>query len=302
MNEFINFLKITGIDFEENVDGKKLCSFRVGGNVRVLVRPKTAKQLSALYDYLNEYEIKNILLGRGTNIVISDGGFDGAAVSLSELSSVDIDINDENCIIAGAGASMANLALFACEYGLSGLEFAHGIPGSVGGGVYMNAGAYGGEISQVLKSCLVFDKSRGTLFVVENSKCDFSYRHSVFMDNKHLAVAFATFELNDGDPDEIKAKMDEYKAKRVASQPLEYPSAGSTFKRPEGHFAGKLIEDAGLKGYTVGGAQVSEKHAGFVINRGGATAEDIKNLVAHIQKTVKEKFDVSLECEIEFVE
>ena len=302
MKNLIDFLGSNGILFEENVSGARLCSFHVGGNVSVVVHPKTAKQLSALYDYLYENEIKNILLGRGSNVVISDNGYDGVVVSLSELSSVDLDITDENCIIAGAGASMAVLANYACEVGLAGLEFAHGIPGSVGGGVYMNAGAYGGEIAGVLKSCLVFDKSQGTLFVVENSKCDFSYRHSVFMDNKHLIVVFATFELEDCESDEIKAKMNEYKAKRVVSQPLEYPSAGSTFKRPEGHFAGKLIEDSGLKGYTIGGAQVSEKHAGFVINKGGATAEDIKNLVAHIQKTVKEKFDVSLECEIEFVE
>ena len=223
-------------------------------------------------------------------------------VSLSELSSVNIDISNDNCIVAGAGASMLKLANFAQQNGLSGLEFAHGIPGTVGGGVYMNAGAYGGEICQVLKSCLVFDQIDGYIFLIDASQCDFSYRHSIFMDNKNLIVLFATFELKKGNPDEIKAKMDEYKAKRMASQPLEYPSAGSTFKRPEGYFAGKLIEDSGLKGFSVGGAQVSEKHAGFVINKGGATAEDIKNLVAHIQKTVKEKFDVSLECEIEFVE
>lgn len=302
MNEFINFLKMSNIDFEENVDGKRLCSFRVGGNVRVVVRPKNADEMEALYDYLYENQIKNILLGKGSNVVISDNGYNGAVVSLSTLSSVDIDVTDDNCIVAGAGASMLKLANFACENGLSGLEFAHGIPGSVGGGVYMNAGAYGGEICQTLKSCLVFDKSSGTFFIADANECEFSYRHSIFMDNKDLIVLFATFELTEGDPEEIKAKMDELKAARVSKQPLEYPSAGSTFKRPEGYFAGKLIEDSGLKGYTVGGAQVSEKHAGFVINRGGASAEDIKNLVAHIQKTVKEKFDVSLKCEIEFVE
>lgn len=302
MNEFINFLKISNILFEENVDGKRLCSFRVGGNVRVVVKPKNADELEGLYAYLLENNIKNVLLGKGSNIVISDCGYDGVVVSLSELSRVDFDITDDRCIVAGAGASMLKLANFAQSNGLTGLEFAHGIPGSVGGGVYMNAGAYGGEICQVLKSCLIFDKSQGIMFLVDAAECDFSYRHSIFMDNKDLIVLFATFELKEGNPDEIKAKMDEYKAKRVTSQPLEYPSAGSTFKRPEGYFAGKLIEDAGLKGYTIGGAQVSEKHAGFVINRGDATAEDIKELVSHIQKTVKEKFDVALECEIEFVE
>ena len=302
MKDFINFLKISNIDFEENVDGKRLCSFHVGGNVRVVARPKTADQLEGLYSYLIDNNIKHILLGRGSNVVISDDGFYGVVVSLSALSSVDIDITDDNCIVAGAGISMLKLANFALENGLSGLEFAHGIPGSVGGGVYMNAGAYGGEISQVLKSCLIFDVISGRLFIVDGDECEFSYRHSIFMKNKNLIVLFATFELSEGNPDEIKAKMDEYKAKRVASQPLEYPSAGSTFKRPEGYFAGKLIEDSSLKGFSIGGAQVSEKHAGFVINKGVATADDIKKLVAHIQKTVKEKFDVSLECEIEFVE
>lgn len=302
MNELINFLNELDIDFEENVEGKRLCSFHVGGNVRIVVRPQNAEQLRGLYAYLWDNDIRNILLGKGSNVVISDNGFDGVVVSLSALSDVDIDITDDNCIVAGAGASMLKLANFAQENGLSGLEFAQGIPGTVGGGVYMNAGAYGGEIAQVLKSCLVFEQSRGKIFVMDASDCDFSYRHSAFSDNASLIVLFATFELTDGDPYEIKSKMDEYRVKRMASQPLEYPSAGSTFKRPEGHFAGKLIEDSGLKGYTVGGAQVSEKHAGFVINRGGATAEDIKSLVLHIQETVKEKFNVSLECEIEFVE
>ena len=302
MADIINFLKELNIEFEENVAGSRLCSFKVGGCVRVLVKPKNVDQLTELYAFLNENDINNVLLGRGSNIVVSDSGFDGVVVSLSEISKIGLDVTDENCIVAGAGASMASLANFAHQNGLTGLEFAHGIPGSVGGGVYMNAGAYGGEISQVLESCLAFDMDSGMLCVVDGEDCDFSYRHSAFMDYKNLIVLFATFELKKGNPDEIKAKMDEYKAKRVASQPLEYPSAGSTFKRPEGHFAGKLIEDCGLKGYTVGGAQVSEKHAGFVINRGGATATDIENLIAHIQKTVKEKFDVSLECEIEFVE
>ena len=302
MEKLVDFLILKGIDFEENADGKRLCSFRVGGKVRLVVRPKNATELEALYDYLLANNIKNILLGKGSNVVISDDGYDGVVVSLSALSSIDFDITDDKCIVAGAGVSMAVLANFAQQNGLEGLEFAHGIPGTVGGGVYMNAGAYGGEISQALKSCLIFDKGRGLMFIVKAKECDFSYRHSVFMNNKNLLVLFATFELKKGNPEEIKAKMDEFKAKRVASQPLEYPSAGSTFKRPEGHFAGKLIEDAGLKGYTVGGAQVSEKHAGFVINRGEATACDIANLVEHIKKEVKEKFNVSLECEIEFIE
>lgn len=301
MYKLIEFLNARGITLEENVSGKRLCSFRVGGEVRLVIRPKNADQLEGLYAFLNENKIKNHLLGRGSNVVISDEGYDGVIVSLSECSRVDLDITDDTMIVAGAGASMLKLASFAQQNGLTGLEFAHGIPGSVGGGVYMNAGAYGGEIAQVLDSCLIFDKARGILYIADGSDCDFSYRHSVFMDHKDLIVVFATFALKKGDPDEIKAKMDELKALRVAKQPLEYPSAGSTFKRPEGHFAGKLIEEAGLKGFSIGGAQVSEKHAGFVINRGGATANDIKKLVEHIRKTVNEKFGVVLECEIEFI-
>lgn len=301
MKKLIDFLTENKIAFEENVDGKRLCSFHVGGNVRVVARPKNAKQLEGLYAFLSENNIKNILLGRGSNVVISDDGYDGAVVSLSEISKIDFSVTDDNCIVAGAGASMQKLASFAQQNGLTGLEFAHGIPGSVGGGVYMNAGAYGGEISQVLESCLVYDKERGILFILDGSQCDFSYRHSIFADYKELIVVFATFELKEGDPDEIRAKMDELKATRLEKQPLEFPSAGSTFKRPKDNFAGKLIEDAGLKGYSVGGAQVSEKHAGFVINRGGATAADIKKMVEHIKSEVNDKFGVLLECEIEFI-
>lgn len=299
MKKLIDFLKENKIPFEENVDGKRLCSFHVGGIVNVVARPENAEQLVRLFAYLNESKIKNIVIGKGSDIVISDRGYDGVIILLSNFTSLSV---DENSIVAGAGVSMLKLANFSQQNALAGLEFAQGIPGSVGGGVYMNAGAYGGEMSQVLSSCLVINKKNGMLFVLDACDCDFSYRHSAFMDNKDLIVLFATFDLQKGNSEIIKAKMDEMRAKRSASQPLEYPSAGSTFKRPVGHFAGKLIEDAGLKGFSIGGAQVSEKHAGFVINRGGATADDIKKLVEYIQKTVKEKFDVSLECEIEFVE
>ena len=298
MQGIIDFLTSANILFEENVDGKRLCSFHVGGTVRLVVKPKNAEQLTGLYAYLNENNIENIILGKGSNIVINDDGFDGVVVLLSEFDTLEL---YDDKIISGAGVSMFKLANFAQKNGLSGLEFAHGIPGSVGGGVYMNAGAYGGEISYVLESCYVIDMAQGRMYALMAEHCNLSYRHSIFMDNKDLVVMYATFSLKKGNPDEIKAKMDEYRAKRSASQPLEYPSAGSTFKRPEGHFAGKLIEDCGLKGFAIGGAQVSEKHAGFVINRGGATCEDIKNLVEHIQKTVKEKFNVSLECEMEFI-
>ena len=299
MNELINFLKVSNIAFEENVDAKKLCSFRVGGIARVLIYPKNTDEIKVLYAYLSENKIKNILLGKGSNVLISDLGFDGAVISLGKMNEIRA---DGHRVVAGAGASMFSLAVAAEKNSLCGLEFAHGIPGSVGGGVYMNAGAYGGEMCQVIDEVLCLDIESGELYTLGNAECDFSYRHSIFKDNKNLIVIGSSFELSEGDATEIRARMDELKASRISKQPLEYPSAGSTFKRPEGYFAGKLIEDAGLKGFAIGGAQVSEKHAGFVINRGGATAKDVKNLILHIQKTVKEKFNVNLECEVEFVE
>lgn len=298
MKKLIDFLSDCKIEFEENVLGSKLTSFRIGGSVRLVAKPKNPLQIKGLFDFLKENNIKNVLLGRGSNIVISDEGFDGVAILLSEMNSLTV---SENRIIAEAGVSMLSLATFAQKNGLSGLEFTHGIPGSVGGGVYMNAGAYGGEMCQVVLSCECYDKKNGKFVHLENIDCAFEYRHSIFQENKDLVLLSATFGLNRGDSDSIRSEMDCLRAKRIEKQPLEYPSAGSTFKRPLNNFAGKLIEDCGLKGYTIGGAQVSEKHAGFVINRGNATADDVKKLVEYIKNEVNKKFGVLLECEIEFI-
>lgn len=299
MKKLIDFLKENKISFEENVDGKRLCSFRVGGRAALVIRPSNTAEIKTLFGFLKKCEIRYILLGKGSNVVISDVGFDGAVILLSEIKSWSVDYDK---LSIGAGASLSNAASVAQSFGLSGLEFAHGIPGSVGGGIYMNAGAYGGEICQVLSSCECYDTYTDELVHLNNFDMGFAYRHSVLQERKNLIVLRATFGLTVSDWREVRDRMDVLRAQRLEKQPLEYPSAGSTFKRPEGYFAAKLIDDAGLKGYTVGGAQVSEKHAGFVINRGGATASDIKQLVDYIQKTVKEKFNVSLECEIEFVE
>ena len=293
-----NFLNDASVPYSENLSGKKLCSFCVGGNVRLVARPQSKEQMKLIIDYFKTDNKKHIVLGRGSNVVFSDEGFDGVLVVTHGLDSI---ARKGELIEAGAGVSMLNLARFAEENSLTGLEFAHGIPGSVGGGVYMNAGAYGGEISNVLVSCECYDCKNQRFLTIENAECDLSYRHSIFQENKDLIVLSATFLLGVGDKGEIRRTMNELKAKRTEKQPLEYPSAGSTFKRPEGHFAGKLIEDCGLKGYRVGGAAVSEKHAGFVINEGGATASDIKELVEHIKNAVYEQYRVSLECEIEFI-
>lgn len=288
----------SGIDYEENVSGKKLTSFCVGGEVRVVAKPSEREQLRELFWYLRENGIKYAVLGRGSNIVIDDAGYCGVLVLLSNFNKISF---AGKVVTAGAGATMRQVANFAMQHSLSGLEFAHGIPGSVGGGVYMNAGAYGGEISGVLRSCECYDTENDEFLHFENADCDFSYRHSVFSKNKNFVILSATFELMEGDTEKISETMESYKTLRAEKQPLEFPSAGSTFKRPKDNFAGKLIEEAGLKGYTVGGAQVSPKHAGFVVNIGGATSKDIKELVEHVKNTVSEKFGVELECEIEFL-
>ncbi len=298
MKNIIKFLISSGIEYEENVSGKKLTSFGVGGNVRLVVRPRDYEQIIAVFKHLERENIPHMLIGRGSNIVIDDEGFDGVMVLLSEWNRI---VVEGEHIAAGGGASLMSLAVEARKHSLTGLEFAHGIPGSVGGGVYMNAGAYGGEISDVLTSCECYDKKNGRIICLESKDCDLSYRHSIFQDNKDLIVLGAFFKLKQGNEDEIHAKMDSFRASRLEKQPLEYRSAGSTFKRPENSFAGKLIEDAGLKGVSVGGAQVSEKHAGFIINKGNATSEDIRDLVELVKKRVRESSGIMLECEIEFI-
>lgn len=292
------FLDGESIEYQENCSAKRLCSFRVGGEVALAVLPKTADQLIATITYLRANKKKHVVLGRGSNVVFSDGRYEGAVVLTNGIDGIE---KDGNRIKAGAGATLFSVARCAESNSLCGFEFAHGIPGSVGGAVYMNAGAYGGEISGVLVECECYDAASGRTLTLSRDECDFSYRHSVFQDNKDLIVLSAVFSLEAGERDKIRARMDELRASRAEKQPLEYPNAGSTFKRPEGYFAGKLIEDCGLKGFSIGGAEVSQKHAGFLINKGDATGEDVRLLVEQIKKTVFEKFTVSLECEIEFI-
>lgn len=227
-------------------------------------------------------------------MLISDKGFDGVVVHVAGGMS-DIQV-DGNIITAGAGANLFAIAKAALDAGLGGLEFASGIPGSLGGAVYMNAGAYGGEIKDVCTGVTVIDEE-GNIREVSASEMDFSYRHSAAMDKGYI-ICGATFSLQPKDPVEIKALMEDFAKRRKEKQPLEYPSAGSTFKRPEGHFAGALIEQAGLSGYSIGGAAVSDKHCGFVINKENATASDIYNLCKYIQETVQDKFGLQLELEV----
>ena len=277
----------------------KHTSFRIGGPAKRMAFPKTREQLVVLMGFLQDAGVKPLLIGNGTNLLVADKGLDTVVIDTSaELSH--IELTDEGEIAADAGVSLAKLALFAWKNGLTGLEFAHGIPGTVGGGVCMNAGAYGGEMKQVLRSAAVLFPEEG-IRTLSCEELNLSYRHSLLTEHPEAVVLYAEFELTPGDPEAIRAAMRELMAKRKASQPLEWPSAGSTFKRPEGHFAGTLIDQCGLKGLTVGGAQVSEKHAGFLINRGGATFADMAELIRQVQQRVLEETGVTLEPEVKIV-
>lgn len=269
-------------------------SFRVGGPAEVLACPKTEAELAAVFAFCAAERVPLRILGGGTNILAPDGGVDGVVVSTRGLDS--LDLTEENEITAGAGVPLARLAVFAQQKGLTGLEFAHGIPGTVGGGLYMNAGAYGGELVQAAVSAR-FLSPAGALLTFDGPAMELSYRHSAFMAMEGVIVS-GTFRLRPGDPAEILARMRELMEKRKASQPLDLPSAGSTFKRPVGGYAAALIQDAGLKGFRVGDAAVSEKHSGFVVNLGRATSADVLELIAQVQKRVRENSGIELEPEV----
>ena len=277
----------------------KHTSFRIGGPARRMAFPQNAEQLVLLLNFADQCGARPFLLGNGTNVLFPDGEVDRLIVNTRDMAGVCL--SDAGRVRADAGATLARVASFACQQGLAGLEFAHGIPGTVGGGVCMNAGAYGGEMKQVLRSAAVLFPEEG-IRTLSCEELNLSYRHSLLTEHPEAVVLYAEFELTPGDPEAIRAAMRELMAKRKASQPLEWPSAGSTFKRPEGYFAGRLIEEAGCKGLTVSGAQVSEKHAGFVINRGGATAADILALIQKVQTAVLEQTGVRLEPEVRIVE
>lgn len=274
-------------------------SFRIGGPARRMAFPKNGEQLVLLLEFARESGARPLVIGNGTNLLVPDAGLDRLVIETSGLNR--LEMADGSCrILAGAGVPLSRLAVFAARQGLTGLEFAHGIPGSVGGAVCMNAGAYGGEIRQVVTGVSALFPEEGVRSL-NTEALDFGYRHSLFSDCAEAVVLHAVFSLSPGDQEDIQAKMRELMQKRRERQPLEYPSAGSTFKRPEGRYAGTLIEQCGLKGLTVGGAQVSEKHAGFVINRCGATFADVMSLICKVQEQVYEKTGVHLEPEVRIV-
>ena len=276
---------------------KKHTTFRIGGPADYYLCPHSAKEIQKVVEICKEEKLPYFILGNGSNLLVSDKGYRGAVIQLWKNVS---DIQVEGCLIqAKAGASLAKIAAQALEAGLTGMEFAAGIPGTLGGAVVMNAGAYGGEMKDILQEALVMDE-QGEIFTLKKEELHLGYRTSIIKEKGYIVLA-AALELKPGDRKEIKEKMDELKQRRVEKQPLDMPSAGSTFKRPEGYFAGKLIMDAGLRGFSVGGAQVSEKHCGFVVNTGGASASDVLALIREVQKRVREKFGVELETEVKFL-
>ena len=270
-------------------------SFRIGGGAEVMAFPKSIDELSRILKVSALLDCKSAILGAGTNVLAPDEGIRGLVICLKDCLG-GMEQTGENRIRVMAGVTMTRAAVFAANLGLSGLEFAHGIPGTVGGGVYMNAGAYGGEICQVCKSVDVMDFS-GELRRFSAEEMEFSYRHSILEEKPGIVVA-AEFELTNAPVEQIKAKMKELMAKRSASQPLDLPSAGSAFKRPVGGYAAALIDGAGLKGFSVGGAAISTKHAGFAVNMGSATAEDVKCLLRQVSDIVFEKSGIRLEPEV----
>ena len=276
---------------------KRITSFRIGGNADLVVYPRDTAAFVYAINTAKELGVPNIVIGNGSNTLASDKGFRGVVFVTTELRKVTV---DGEFLTAGCGCLLGSVGTNASTAGLSGAEFANGIPGTVGGAVYMNAGAYGGQMSDIVYSTECYDLDSGEFLTLDNASQKFDYRHSVFMEKSYIVLS-ATFKLTKGNPDEIKAKMNEHLKARREKQPLEYPSAGSTFKRPVGYFAGKLIEDAGLKGTSVGGAMVSPKHAGFIINTGDATASDVCELIKIVKDKVYSMFGVTLECEIRFV-
>lgn len=275
---------------------KKHTSFRVGGPADWFVMPENAEELKDILSECREKGADWYVIGNGSNLLVSDEGFRGVIISTEAFGGIQI---TGTTMKAGAGVLLSKLASTACREGLAGLEFASGIPGSVGGAVIMNAGAYGSEIRDILISATVLD-ANGTIHRMKRDELELGYRTSAVA-RDGLVVLEAEFSLERGEISEIRGKMDELAMRRKVKQPLKYPSAGSTFKRPAGYFAGKLIEDAGLKGFSVGGAEVSDKHAGFVINKGNASAADIYRLCCEVQKRVLEHTGIKLELEVKLL-
>lgn len=298
-DKIYDYAKSIGCQTQRDVPMSKYTTFRIGGNAAVMLTPTTDEQLASIIKKCKEDNIKPFIIGNGSNMLISDNGLDTVVINMCRPDPK-IELVNGDTVVCDAGATMSKVCNFALENGLTGLEFAFGIPGSAGGAAYMNAGAYGGEMKDVLVECRHIDCD-GNFGSLKGEELGLAYRTSAYEHNGYI-ITTLVMKLSKGNKDEIRAKMQELLQRRKDKQPLEYPSAGSTFKRPEGFFAGALIEECGLKGYSVGGAQVSEKHAGFVINKGSATAKDVLDLIKYIQDKVFSEKGVMLEPEVRLIE
>lgn len=298
VNDYLQYksqLEAMGCDVKADEPMRNHTSFKIGGAADLFVTVKDNAGLSAVVALSNQNEIPLFVLGNGSNLLVSDKGIRGIVLKLGG-EFVDIGFNPDGTIRCGTGASLSKLCSFALEHSLTGLEFAWGIPGSCGGAAFMNAGAYGGEMKNVVASCKHVNM-QGEFGEFVGDELDFAYRHSIYGCGKYI-ITCINIKLEKGDKAQIQEKMDDLMNRRKAKQPLEFPSAGSIFKRPVGYFAGGLIEQCGLKGASVGGAMVSPKHAGFIVNTGGATCDDVLNLICEIQRRVKDETGVELECEV----
>ncbi len=298
MTEFSEILSDAKVEFERSYDLSGCSSFHIGGPCDVAVFPKNEEELSLVISELKKRAIRFDVIGRGSNVLFADGGYRGAIVFTQNMNEM---LCEGNKISALCGVKLSSLANLARDNSLSGLEFAQGIPGSVGGAIAMNAGAFGDDIKSVVVTSRALDVETGEITSIIGDENNFGYRRSVYTQNKNLICLSAEFELKQGDIAEINAKMRQNSTARREKQPLEFPSCGSFFKRPEGFFAGKLIEDCGLKGFSVGGAQISQKHAGFIVNTGNATARDVMELGEIVERVVFEKFGVKLEREVKYI-
>lgn len=297
-NTFFELVKTDAVSIRENEPMNLHTSFRIGGKADYYCEVSSIDALKGIIHACKGCGLEWRIIGAGSNLLVSDDGVRGVVIKLTGDFD-EISEDGENCIRCGAGVSLAGVCVFARNNGLGGAEFAWGIPGSVGGAVYMNAGAYGGEMKDIVVSSRYLD-SEGNIHEISGAKAhEFSYRHSFYSD-KELIILDVTLELYPKNKNEIFFLMQDTMEKRKKKQPLNRPSAGSVFKRPEGFYAAALIEQCGLKGYSIGDAQVSEKHSGFIVNNGSASAEDVKSLIAHVQKVVREKTGVELQCEIKF--
>ena len=296
MKKLEDILESNNIKYNESM--KKHTTMKVGGEAKVLVEPTTIEEIKEIIDFAKENNMKYYIIGNGSNLVVADEGIDGIVIKLA-TKFADIKVEGEEIYVT-SGVSMPYTAIVAKNNSLSGFEFAAGIPGTIGGGIKMNAGAYGGELSDIVKSITYLDED-GEIKTISNSDAKFGYRDSIFKRNSNLVVLSAVFKLKKGDKAEIEKIMKENNESRRNKQPIEMPNAGSVFKRPVGHYVGPMIIECGMQGYSIGGAEVSKKHAGFIVNTGNATCKDIIMLIEEIKKKVYDKFQVDLEVEIQFI-